>query len=193
MSTATATNLMTAEEFFDWANLPENADKRLELEAGRPVEMPSPGKLHGTVCWLVVRKLTEYVQVRGQGYICTNDTGLIVARSPDSVPGPDVMLYLEHSTFDQITPKHADDVPTLVAEILSPSDSMGATLRRVEQYLGRGVPLVWVVEPNVRTVQVYRPNEFPRVLDETDELSGNGVLPEFRCAVSEFFTIPRRA
>jgi Uma2 family endonuclease len=183
---------MTAEEFFEWANRPENAGKRFELEAGRPVEMPSPGKLHGTICWLVVRTLTEYLTRRGEGYLCTNDTGLIVATAPDYVRGPDVMLYLEHAQLEQITPKHADDVPALVVEVMSPSDSMGATLRRVEQYHSRGVPLVWVVEPNVRAVHVCRPNEFPRVLDETDELTGNGVLPDFRSPVSAFFTVPKR-
>lgn len=191
VSTAVATRL-TADEFFEWAARPENAGRRYELEAGRAVEMPSPGKLHGTVCWIVIRLLTAYLDARGEGYMCTNDTGLIVARDPDHVRGPDIMLYLEHSPLEAITPKHADDVPTLVVEIMSPRDSMGATLRRVEQYFGRGVPLVWVVEPDDRTVQVCRPNEFPRVLDETDELTGNGILPDFRCPVLRFFTVPKR-
>jgi len=188
----TATQSMTADEFFEWANLPENDGTLYELEAGRPTAMSSPGKQHGTICWLVVKKLTEYLTIRGEGYICTNDTGLIVTRSPDTVRGPDLMLFLEHTALDQITPKHAEDIPTLVVEVLSPRDSMGATLRRVEQYLALGVPLVWVVEPKVRAVQVYRPQEFPKVLDEMDELSGNGILPEFRCSVSTFFTIPKR-
>lgn len=192
MSMVTATQSMTADEFFEWANLPENDGTLYELEAGRPTAMSSPGKQPGTICWLVVKKLTEYLTIRGEGYICTNDTGLIVTRSPDTVRGPDLMLFLEHTALDQITPKHAEDIPTLVVEVLSPRDSMGATLRRVEQYLALGVPLVWVVEPKVRAVQVYRPQEFPKVLDEMDELSGNGILPEFRCSVSTFFTIPKR-
>ena len=155
--------------------------------------MPSPGKLHGTVCWLVIRVLTAYLDARGEGYLCTNDTGLIVARNPDSVRGPDVMLYLVHTPIEGITPRHADDLPALVVEVMSPSDSMGSTLKRVEQYFGRGVQLVWVVAPDERLVQVCRPNEFPRVLDETDELTGNGVLPDFRCPVEALFKVPKRS
>jgi Uma2 family endonuclease len=192
MSTTATPALMTAEEFYDWANRPENDGKLYELDAGRVVEMPSPGKSHGTICWLVSRQLTHYLDARGEGYICSNDTGLIVARDPDTVRGPDLMMYLEHSPMEQITLKHADDVPTLIVEIMSPSDSMGKTLRRVKQYLGRGVPLVWIVEPEIAAVQVFRPNEFPKVLDDSDELTGNGILPDFHCPVSAFFTVPKR-
>ena len=38
-------------------------------------------------------------------------------------------------------------------------------------------------------VAVYQPGEFPEP-DETDELTGNSVLPEFRCRVAEFFAVP---
>ncbi|MBO0700036.1 MAG: Uma2 family endonuclease [Zavarzinella sp.] len=193
MSTAAPPGLMTAEEFYEWANRPENADKWYELDAGRVVEMPSPGKRHGMACGLVARKLSAYLDARGEGYLCTNDTGLIVARGPDTVRGPDLMLYLEHQALEDATPGHADDVPALVVEVMSPSDSMGKTLRRVKQYLGRGVSLVWVIEPEISAVQVFRPNEFPKVLDDSDELTGNGILPDFRCRVSDLFTVPKRA
>jgi hypothetical protein len=33
-------------------------------------------------------------------------------------------------------------------------------------------------------------NEFHRVLDETEELTGNGVLPDFVCRVTDLFTLP---
>jgi Uma2 family endonuclease len=188
MSIGAATPLMTAEEFFEWANRPENANRLYELEAGRAVEVPSPGELHGFVCWLVIKLLTAYVGRRGAGYLCTNDTGLVVARGPDTVRGPDVMLYLESKRLDEMSRSFAQDIPALVVEVLSPSDRMSKTLRRVEQYHQRGVPLVWVVEPDARAIHVFRPNEFPRVLDESDDLTGNGVLPEFQHKVSDLFS-----
>lgn len=45
-----ATKLLTAEEFFDWANLPENRDRRFELEKGEIVEGSLPGERHCAVC-----------------------------------------------------------------------------------------------------------------------------------------------
>jgi Uma2 family endonuclease len=67
---------------------------------------------------------------------------------------------------------------------------MRKTMTRVEQYLRRGVQLVWVIEPDERIVYVYRPNEFHKILDETEELTGNGVLPDFSCRVADLFALP---
>ena len=45
---------MTAEEFFAWANRPENSDRRLELDRGEVVEMPPPKKSHGLFNWIII-------------------------------------------------------------------------------------------------------------------------------------------
>jgi Uma2 family endonuclease len=185
--TPTTAAPMTAEEFFAWANHPENAGRRYELEDGRVVEMSSPGEAHALVCWFVTKVLTEYVVRRGSGHLLTNDCGLVVRRSPDTVRGPDVMLSTENLTLDRASPGHSQRIPSLVVEVISPTDRPKAVNRRVNQYLSRGVPLVWEVHPGERLVWVHRPGEFSKVLDETDELIGNGVLPDFSCPVWALF------
>ncbi|MBX9583216.1 MAG: Uma2 family endonuclease [Gemmataceae bacterium] len=189
MPTTAATG-MTAEEFYDWANRPENDGRRLELDEGEVVEMPSPGEVHAYVCGFVVRVLTEYLIRRRSGYLLTNDCGLIVRRRPDTVRGPDIMLFLENRTLDQMSRGFCERVPPLVVEVFSPSDRPGRLNRRIDQYHRRGVALVWVVYPEERTVNVCRPDEFPKVLDETDELTGNGILPDFACPVRDLFGFP---
>lgn len=190
MATETLPKGMTAEEFYDWANRPENAGRRLELDGGEVVEMPSPGELHGFVCWLAGMVLGTYLFRRGAGYICSNDTGLIVHRRPDTVRGPDLLLFLESRSAGEMSRGHCDRLPALVVEVVSPSDPEKATNRRVRQYLERGVPLVWVIYPETRLVNVCRPNEFHKTLDESDELTGNGVLPDFACPVRHLFELP---
>ncbi len=186
---AVSTALMTAEEFFEWANRPENAGTRYELDDGKVIAMPSPGELHGLLCWIVAHLLGGYVIPRG-GYLMTNDTGLIVRRRPDSVRGPDVMLFLDGRKVEEMSRGHSERVPSLVVEVLSPSDQFSKTLRRVDQYEARGVPLIWVIDPDERAVHVFRPNELRKRLEETDELTGNGVLPDLRLEVADLFTLP---
>lgn len=190
MPTKTGAGGMTAEEFYDWANRPENDGRRLELDDGEVVEMPSPGEMHALVCWFVTKLLTEYVVRRGAGHLLTNDCGLIVRRKPDTVRGPDVMLHLDNLRLEQARPGHSDRIPALIAEVISPSDKEKETNRRVRQYLARGVPLVWIVYPQTRLVNVCRPGEFHKTLDESDELTGNGVLPDFACPVRHLFEPP---
>jgi Uma2 family endonuclease len=59
--------------------------------------------------------------------------------------------------------------------------------RKVREYLARGVRMVWIVDPEARTVTVYRQPGEGRVLWEDATLSGEDVLPDFSCTVAELF------
>jgi Uma2 family endonuclease len=188
----TTTPKMTAEEFLAWANRPENEGKAFELDRGEVIEVPPPFRRHGYYCWLAIKILSEYVLRRGAGHLLTNDAGIIVERHPDTLRGADVMLFLRPPRPEDFGAGYVEDVPDLIVEVLSPSDTPKRVNHRVAQYLGRGVPFVWLIDPQQFTVTVCRPSEFPKVLDETDELTGNGVLPDFRCAVRDLFELPGR-
>lgn len=187
---ATATTGMTAEEFYDWANRPENAGRWCELDRGRIVDVPPPGETHGIVCGLIAQFLTLFVRKRRKGYFTTNDSGLVVARGPDTVRGPDFMFFDRKLVLKDCRSGYTVDVPTLVIEVLSPTDRPHAVSRKVGQYLKRGVPLVWVIDPDVLSISVHRPGQEAMVLDETDELSGYDVLPELNLTVADLFRAP---
>jgi Uma2 family endonuclease len=191
MATVT-TKSMTAEEFFEWCRRPDNEGRRFELDRGEVVEMPSPGELHGILCGWISHLLWEYVLRRGAGAVSSNDTGLLVESNPDTVRGPDVMLFAEGLPLERLNLRFSTRLPLLVVEILSPTDRPNKTNRRVGQYLRRGVPLVWLVDPETRTVGVHQPGQIPVTLDETEELTGFDTLPDFRLRVTDLFNLPGR-
>ncbi len=78
-------------------------------------------------------------------------------------------------------------VPDLVVEVLSPSDSAREMAKKLEDYIGCGVPLVWVVDPERRTVIVHRVSENAAEYSRDEVLTADPVLPGFSCRVSEFF------
>jgi Uma2 family endonuclease len=186
----TATPLMTAEEFCDWVHRPENADRWFELVRGKVIELPAPTKPHGVVCGNVAWLLGNYTFQQGQGYVASNDSGVILERDPDTVRGPDVAVYEDASTFAELHPKYGEVPPRLAVEVLSPNDRADRVSRKITDYLGNGVALVWLIDPEARTVTVYRPTTGPRLLEENQELTGEDVLPGFRCQVAEFFRLP---
>src|SRR6476646_4285239 len=108
MMTVTETKLLTAEEFYQWANRPENEGRCCELEQGRIVEMSRPGKLHGLICANVARILGNHVAARKKGYVCSNDTGVVVERNPDTVRGPDVLLFEDVDKVEQVEEKYGE-------------------------------------------------------------------------------------
>src|SRR5207248_10774132 len=101
MSTASA-KLMTAEEFYDFCHRPENRDRHFELDQGEVVEVSRPGEQHGYVCGNFARILGNFTFQRRKGYVCSNDTGVVWQRSPDSVKGPDAVVFDENRHLDEV-------------------------------------------------------------------------------------------
>jgi Uma2 family endonuclease len=82
--------------------------------------------------------------------------------------------------------------PDLAVEVVSPNDLIEELDEKVEEYLRAGVKLVWVVRPGINTVQVFRADGSESWLRANAELSGEDVIPGFRCRVEAFFPITDR-
>ncbi len=83
--------------------------------------------------------------------------------------------------------KHLPFAPDLAVEVISPSDDEDEVAEKAQMWLKAGSLLVWTVDPERRTVTVYRPDAEPVTLDENQEIDGGDVIPGFRCRVAEFF------
>lgn len=185
----TPTHLMTAAEFFTWVHRPENRNRYFELDRGEVVEMPPPGKHHGFVCGNVAGILRNFAIQRRKGYVCTNDSGILIEQDPDTVRGCDVTFYEDAQTAADMDRQYAARPPLLAVEAMSPQDRVNRTIRRIAQML-HGVAVVWLVDPEGRDGSVYRAGQDPLLVLEGHELSGDPVLPDFHCCIAEFFAVP---
>lgn len=189
MATA-STRLVTADEFFDFANRPENRDRHLELEAGEIVEMSRPGERHGVICGNIAFVFGLYLRQIKRGRVLTNDAGLVVDRDPDTVRGPDVTVYLNVKKYDQLSPKFAEESPVVVVEVLSPNDRQSRTIRRLNRFLDKGAQIAWLVDPESREVTIWWQDHAPISFEGDEEIANLPALPDFRCAASEIFDAP---
>ena len=172
------TPLMTAEELLH-TNIP---DKRTELVRGRLIVREPAGYRHGVVAMNLTLRLGQHVQLTGAGELLAAETGFTLFRNPDTVRAPDV-AFVRRERVPADTQGFAELAPDLVVEVLSPDDRPGETLAKVADWLEAGVPLVWVIDSERRVARVYRPDGTQTNLSESDELSGEDVLPGFRCAL----------
>jgi Uma2 family endonuclease len=177
--------LLTAEEF---SRLPQPPDgSQQELIKGVIVTMPPPSFYHGRVCAMICRKLGNFVEAHNLGYFTSTDSGVILARNPDTVRGPDIAFW-SHERLPQPPREGYPTVPPdLVVEVLSPSDVFTRVQRKVEDYLRAGVRLVWILVPEDRSVAVFHAGNPPSVLSNGETLSGETILPGFSCPVTELF------
>jgi Uma2 family endonuclease len=77
--------------------------------------------------------------------------------------------------------------PDLAVEVLSRSKTRAEMKRKLEEYFGAGVRLVWLVDPRKKTVRVHTTVEQFVVLKESQSLEGGDVLPGFTLSLDELF------
>ena len=58
---------------------------------------------------------------------------------------------------------------------------------KIQDWLDAGCRTVWVVDPELHTVTVYRSRSNIVVLRATEQLSGDDIVPGFTIAVAELF------
>lgn len=144
------------------------------------------GKLEARLSQLLGDWLDRQPQPRGEVY--AGEVGCILRHNPDTTVGIDV-VYAAHdvAALESADTTLLDGVPTLAVEILSPSTTLEEINEKVDEYLAVGVPLIWLVDPYRRTVQVLRPGTEPESFNVNQELSGEPHLPGFRVAVARLF------
>jgi Uma2 family endonuclease len=69
--------------------------------------------------------------------------------------------------------------PLLCIEILSRGDTVSQTNERVRDYLDFGVPVVWVVDPQERTLWIYRQTGMEQAVGLTVKLDGTSIEVPF--------------
>lgn len=159
-----------------------------ELIEGRIVRMAAAGRRHGRVSLNIGAIIREHVRKHDQGEVSGTETGFIIRRNPDTVRAPDVAFVAKARLPDDSTDAGFWPIaPDLAVEVVSPSDTWTDVVIKAHAWLGAGVQLVWVVDPEARTTHVFSPGHPVIELSGADEVSGENVLPGFRVRVAEFF------
>lgn len=161
---------------------------RGELVRGVLHETMAAGHRHGKIAVNLATELNLFARARRLGTVVASDSGVWLERDPDTVREPDVAFTsAEKIPLDAEIDGYAEVVPDLVVEIVSPSDSRRWARDRAQMWLDYGAPLVWIVHPDTRTIDVYRPGAATSTLHEDDSLNGHDFLPGFTCPVSTIF------
>ncbi|HEX3148278.1 MAG TPA: Uma2 family endonuclease [Gemmataceae bacterium] len=158
-----------------------------EMVDGELVEMPPMSEESNWIGGQLFAVINEYCRKHNLGRVYPQDTpfrGFPGDRI--SVRKPDASFVRRERLSDRLSKRDLTIAPDLAAEILSPNDAAVEVNKKIEQYLAAGVRLVWIVDPDLRIVYVHRPNGPNTVVRAPDELSGEDVLPGFRCSLDSF-------
>jgi len=174
--------ITTAEQLFE-ANL-----QHCELIAGELIMMSPAGFDHGHFALNVGNALANYAKARFLGVVVSAEAGFQIAHDPDTVRAPDVAFVRAERIPAGGVQGFFPGPPDIAVEVVSPNDRASEVIAKSQDWLQAGCQLVWVVDPQTRTISVYRSRSEISVLNAEETLTGGDVLPGFSLPVSEIFT-----
>lgn len=162
------------------------ADRLLELVDGTLVEK-AVGSRESLLAVAIASALRAFVRPQRLGVVLGADGMLRLFRG--LVRLPDVCFISWARMPGGRVPEQAvwDVFPDLAVEVLSEGNTPGEMARKRREYFDAGCRWVWMVDPNARTVAVYRDADRFVVLNESESLDGGEVLPGFLLGLRELF------
>lgn len=178
------TRLTTAE---DLSLMPDDG-WRYELIDGVPIRMSPVTWGHGELVTEFARHLGNHAAAYRLGRVASGDTGINIARDPDTVLAPDVAFVRADRLPSPAEREHfVAVIPDLVVEVISPADSPRHIAQKVQRYLAAGARLIGLAYAKDRRVVAHAPGQAPRDYGSGVVLDGGEILPGFRLALAELF------
>jgi Uma2 family endonuclease len=165
----------------------DSADKRLvELVDGVLVEK-AMSAYSGRIGGLILYFIEEFLNHNDLGVTYGADAALRIL--PDQVRLPDVSFVSWDRLPNRELPAEsvAALIPDLAVEVLSPGNTIREMARKRLDYFAAGVKVVWQIDPESKSAEIYSaPEQFTRVnLD--GHLDGGNVLPGFQLSLKQLF------
>jgi Uma2 family endonuclease len=179
---AAVEHLISAEELFQMPNL-----GRCELVCGKIKKFLPSEFIHGLIVINLTVLLGNFVKLHKLGVMMGAATGFIIHRDPDTVRAPDVAFIRAERLPANLPQGYFDGPPDLAVEVLSPNDRASEVQAKIRDWLNSGCRAVWIVDPETKSVTIYKSTHDIAVLNAADMLTDAQLLPGFSASVGELF------
>jgi Uma2 family endonuclease len=158
-----------------------NKELRLELTAeGKLIIMSPTGGETGNRNFEIYIDLGIWNRKNKLGKAFDSSTGFKLpngaTRSPDA-------SWIKIERWDALTPqqrkKYLPLCPDFAVELVSESDDVEDTRKKMREYIENGLRLGWLINPKDNQVEIYRAGKEVEILDSPDSLLGEDVLVGF--------------
>lgn len=167
------------DQFFEFCQA--NKELRIERTTQGDCEIMAP--TGGETSWRnsrLITLLSIWAENEGSGVVFDSSGGFILPNN--AIRSPDVS-WVKKTRLAALTPEQKQRFlplcPDFVIELRSPSDSLKTLQEKMQEYINNGASLGWLIDPEVRHVYIFRPDQAISDLDNPELLSANDVLKGF--------------
>lgn len=182
MATTEQRGALTLEAFL---RLPEE-EPALEYVEGRLTQKVSPRGRHSRLQYVLCELINRFGQPRRLALAFPELRTTFAGRSVV----PDVAVYrwerIPVSDSGEVADTFAEP-PNVAIEIRSPEQSLRSQTERCAWYVASGVRAALLLDPDDRSVRLFRPGEPMAILWAADRLDLGEVLPGFQVTVRDLF------
>jgi Uma2 family endonuclease len=167
-----------------------NQDLQLERAAtGEVIVMPPTYPWTGKKNFSLIGQLDAWNERAGLGIGFDSSTGFTLPNG--AIKSPDVS-WVSNQQWDALTQTQQQQefspvAPDFVVELCSESDSLKKLKEKMQEYIDNGVRLGWLIDPKMKTVEIYRQGCDVEVLQSPYSLSGEDVLPGFELNLNKIW------
>lgn len=171
---------LTDAEFYQFCM--DNRDQRIERDAQHQITiMPPTNSETGASNGQLTRLLGNWAEDSGLGIFFDSSSGFTL--DTGAMLSPDAS-WIAWDNWNALSPDDrrgfARICPDFVVELLSPTDRLTDTMRKMEHWLAAGAKLGWLIAPGTESVYIFEPGQPVRpVVGFDQELVAGPVLPGF--------------
>jgi Uma2 family endonuclease len=162
--------------------------ERYEVVDGARVEREPMGAFETVLASWLCHLIMSFAVDRKLG-LAVNETLFVLDATRDLKRRPDV-AFVAYARWPEpvIARENAwNVVPELAVEIVRPTNLAEEIDAKITDYFQAGVRLVWVVYPDFGRVYVYQSPTQVTILERSDTLDGDAVLPGFQLPIERLY------
>ena len=171
---------MDDDQFFEFCIL--NAELRIERTAqGEIVIMPPAGFETGYRNNDISRQLGNWAKADGRGIALDSNTEYLLPNGAARSPDASWVLKSRLASFTKEQKKRFLPLcPDFIIELTSPSDRLTVVKAKMCEWIENGAELGWLIDPDRRTVLIYRPAHEPEEAVAINTLTGGRPVQGFQ-------------
>jgi Uma2 family endonuclease len=170
---------ISAEEF--WRVSQQNPDLKMERSAaGELLIMAPTGFEGGGVEGDVFGELRSWALIDGRGKAYGPNAGVTLPDTSIRAADASWVSWGKINALPAADRKRFAHVsPEFVIEVRSESDSLGDLRSKMQEWITNGCELAWLVDPQRKAVEIYRPDRQPEIQEGHSAAYGEGPVGGF--------------
>jgi Uma2 family endonuclease len=179
---------MTDAELFEFCVA--NEPSRVERDANGELIVMSPNFSEGGgIESEVGGELFVWARADGRGKYFGPTTGFTL---PDTSVRSADAAWVSFKQWDALTAEQRNSFapicPEFVIEVRSASDRLTALQEKMEAWIANGVELAWLIDPQRKVVEVYRPDESAEQHENPTSVQGSGPVRGFELVMARVWS-----